>query len=55
MKGLTVRSFCTGRKIPELKRVIIAYENEIVMEETLEKALEKLFRTDQVDRLKAVG
>ena len=30
-------------KIPELKRVILAYENRIAMEETLEKALEKVF------------
>ncbi|OGD98124.1 hypothetical protein A3B54_05690 [Candidatus Curtissbacteria bacterium RIFCSPLOWO2_01_FULL_42_50] len=30
-------------KIPELKRVIIAYENKIAMEETLEAGLAKLF------------
>ncbi len=30
-------------KIPELKRVIVAYENKIVMEETLEAGLAKLF------------
>ncbi|MBI4250520.1 UPF0182 family protein [Candidatus Uhrbacteria bacterium] len=30
-------------KIPELKRVIVAYENKIAMEETLEKGLEKIF------------
>jgi hypothetical protein len=30
-------------KIPELKRVIVAYQNRIVMEETLEKALDRLF------------
>src|SRR5512134_2553154 len=30
-------------KIPELKRVIVAYQNQIVMEETLEAALERLF------------
>src|SRR3989338_7743369 len=30
-------------KIPELKRVIIAYENKIVMEETLEAGLARLF------------
>jgi uncharacterized membrane protein (UPF0182 family) len=29
--------------IPELKRIIVAYENEIAMETTLEKALAKLF------------
>jgi uncharacterized membrane protein (UPF0182 family) len=32
-----------GGRIPELKRVIIAYQNQIVMEETLEEALERLF------------
>ena len=32
-----------GGKIPELKRVILAYENRIAMEETLEKALAKVF------------
>jgi len=30
-------------KIPELKRVIVAYENRIAMEETLEQALSKIF------------
>ena len=30
-------------KIPELKRVIVAYENKIVMEETLEAGLARLF------------
>ncbi|QJA05600.1 UPF0182 family protein [Thermosulfurimonas marina] len=30
-------------QIPELKRVIVAYRNRIVMAETLEKALERLF------------
>ena len=32
-------------KIPELKRVIVAYENKIVMEETLEEGLARLFGT----------
>ena len=32
-------------KIPELKRVIVAYENKIAMEETLEAGLAKLFGT----------
>ena len=32
-----------GGKIPELKRVILAYENRISMEETLEKALAVVF------------
>jgi len=30
-------------KIPELKRVIVAYENRIAMEETLEQALSRIF------------
>ncbi len=33
-----------GGKIPELKRVIVAYQNQIVMDESLEAALEKIFR-----------
>ena len=32
-----------GGKIPELKRVIVAYENKIAMEETLDQALQKIF------------
>jgi uncharacterized membrane protein (UPF0182 family) len=32
-----------GGRIPELKRVIVAYQNQIVMEETLEEALERMF------------
>ncbi|OGY20962.1 MAG: hypothetical protein A2113_01505 [Candidatus Woykebacteria bacterium GWA1_44_8] len=32
-----------GGKIPELKRVIVAYENKIAMEETLEASLAKIF------------
>ncbi len=30
-------------QIPELKRVIVAYENQIAMEETLEKSLNRIF------------
>ena len=33
-------------KIPELKRVIVAYENKIAMEETLEAALARIFQGD---------
>jgi uncharacterized protein len=33
-------------KIPELKRVIVAYENKIAMEETLDKSLARIFETD---------
>jgi uncharacterized membrane protein (UPF0182 family) len=32
-----------GGRIPELKRVVVAYQNHIVMEETLNEALERLF------------
>ena len=32
-----------GGQIPELKRVIVAYQNNIVMEETLDAALERIF------------
>ncbi len=32
-----------GGRIPELKRVMVAYQNSVVMEETLEEALEMLF------------
>jgi uncharacterized membrane protein (UPF0182 family) len=33
----------SGGSIPELKRVIVGYQNQIVMEETLEAALDRLF------------
>ena len=33
----------TGGRIAELKRVIVAYQNEIVMEETLDAALDRIF------------
>ncbi len=32
-----------GGRIPELKRVIVAYQNQIVMEETLDAAIDRLF------------
>lgn len=32
-----------GGRIPELKRVVVAYQNNIVMEATLDEALERLF------------
>jgi uncharacterized membrane protein (UPF0182 family) len=32
-----------GGRIPELKRVIVAYQNQVVMQETLEGALTDLF------------
>ncbi len=36
----------SGGQIPELKRVIVAYQNQIVMDETLTKALDRLFPAD---------
>src|SRR4030066_230264 len=33
-------------KIPELKRVIVAYENRIAMEETLEASIARIFAAD---------
>jgi uncharacterized membrane protein (UPF0182 family) len=33
--------------VPELKRVIVAHQNQIVMEDTLEKALDRLFPSDE--------
>jgi uncharacterized membrane protein (UPF0182 family) len=33
----------SGGRIPELKRVIVAYQNTIVMEETLPRALDRIF------------
>jgi uncharacterized membrane protein (UPF0182 family) len=32
-----------GGGIPELKRVVVAYQNQVVMEETLEAGLARLF------------
>jgi uncharacterized membrane protein (UPF0182 family) len=36
----------SGGRIPELKRVIVAHQNQIVMEETLDQALDRLFPGD---------
>jgi uncharacterized membrane protein (UPF0182 family) len=41
IRPLYLRS--AGGKIPELKRVIVAYQNQIVMEETLERSLNRIF------------
>ncbi len=41
-------------KIPELKRVIVAYENKIAMEETLEEAIGRIFGGD-IPSAKAEG
>ncbi|MFC1595149.1 UPF0182 family protein [Patescibacteria group bacterium] len=37
-----------GGKIPELKRVIVAYENQIAMEQTLDMALSRIFGSGAV-------
>ncbi|HEX7122550.1 MAG TPA: UPF0182 family protein, partial [Gemmatimonadaceae bacterium] len=37
-----------GGRIPELKRVIVAHQNRVVMEVTLERGLARLFSDDQV-------
>jgi uncharacterized membrane protein (UPF0182 family) len=41
VRPLYIRS--ENGKIPELKRVIVAYENQIAMEETLEEAIGRIF------------
>ena len=33
----------SGGRIPELRRVVVAYQNQIVMEETLDQALNQIF------------
>ena len=33
----------SGGRIPELKQVVIAYQNQIVMDATLDRALERMF------------
>ena len=44
IRPLYLRS--SGGRIPELRRVVVAYQNQIVMEETLDQALERLFGSD---------
>ena len=48
IRPLYLRS--AGGRIPELKRVIVAHQNQIVMEETLDKALGRLFPVDGLGR-----
>jgi hypothetical protein len=38
-------------KIPELKRVIVGYEDTIAMERTLEEALAKIFGEDAIQNI----
>ena len=47
IRPLYLRS--AGGRIPELKRVIVAHQNQIVMEETLERALDRLFPSGERD------
>ena len=42
-------------RIPELKRVIVAYQNQVVMEETLDRALAALFGGAPAPRGGAAG
>lgn len=42
-------------KIPELKRVVVAYENKIAMEETLEEGLSKIFGSGAGGRTQGTG
>jgi uncharacterized protein len=44
IRPLYLRS--AGGRIPELKRVIVAHQNQIVMEDTLDKALDRLFPSE---------
>ena len=48
IRPLYLRS--AGGRIPELKRVIVAHQNQIVMEETLDRALDRLFPPDGGER-----
>lgn len=48
IRPLYLRS--AGGRIPELKRVIVAYQNQIVMEETLDRALDRIFPRGSGDR-----
>ena len=44
-----------GGKIPELKRVVVAYQNQVVMEETLDAGLARLFGGSAKDAPVAVA
>jgi hypothetical protein len=44
-----------GGRIPELKRVIVAHQNRIVMEDTLEASLARLFPADGVQEPRAAS
>ena len=44
-----------GGRIPELKRVIVAHQNQIVMEDTLEASLERIFPSGRGPSVPAAG
>jgi uncharacterized membrane protein (UPF0182 family) len=44
-----------GGKIPELKRVVVAYQNQVVMQETLDGALAELFGGSTTARTEPAG
>ncbi|MGI6226729.1 MAG: UPF0182 family protein [Peptococcales bacterium] len=43
-----------ANSLPEIKRIIVAYEDNIVMEETLEEALYQIFKNKQIDISKEI-
>ena len=53
VRPLYIRS--ESGKIPELKRVIVAYENKIAMEETLEEAIGRIFGGEIPSAKEAAG
>jgi uncharacterized protein len=53
VRPLYIRS--ESGKIPELKRVIVAYENKIAMEETLEEAISRIFGGDIPSAKESIG
>jgi uncharacterized protein len=53
VRPLYLRS--SGGRIPELKRVIVAYQNQIVMEPTLEAGLDRLFGAGAAQGLRQPG
>ena len=53
IRPLYLRS--SGGRIPELRRVVVAYQNRIVMEETLDEALERLFGSEHPSPMPAAA
>jgi uncharacterized membrane protein (UPF0182 family) len=43
VRALYLRASAGGRSIPELKKVIVVYENQIVMADSLEAAIDRIF------------